>query len=121
MNKKRFPTHAIMTMKTRICMGDFGVAQELAEWVMGHPVWTHELLSLAKPIKEELERQFPDLPTEANKDNWKEVLATAIETHGEHLEVIQGSAERTQNPIESLVALVGEDKVLPVATIGVTT
>lgn len=112
MSKKRFPTHAIMTMKTDICMGSFSDAQELAEWVMGHPVWTHELLSLAKPIKEELERQFPDLPTEATKDNWKEVLATAIQTHGEHLEVIQGSAERTQNPIESLIDLIGEDKVI---------
>ena len=114
MNKKRFPTHAIMTMKTEICMGNFGAAHELAEWVMGHPVWTHELSSLAKPIKEDLERQFPGLPTEANKDNWKEVLATAIQTHGEYLEVIQGSAERTQNPIESLVELVGKKKVIPV-------
>lgn len=114
MDTKRFPTHAIMTMKTRICMGDFGVAHSLAEWVMGYPVWTHELSSLAKSIKEELERQFPDLPTEANTDNWKDVLATAIETHGEYLEVIQGSSKRTQNPIESLVELVGKKKVIPV-------
>jgi len=111
---KRFPMHAILTMKTDICMGDFGTAQELAEWVMGHSVWTHELLIYAAPIKKALEQQFPLLPTLATTTNWEQVLADTIEKFGESLEVEQGCCQRTRHPIETAADVFGADKTMVV-------
>lgn len=111
---KLFPMHAILTMKTGILMGDFGTAQELMEWVVGHPVWTHEIPSHFKTMQEKLSGLFPLLPSDANKSNWKQILASAIADFGNELEVPQGSEERSQSPLESLAAMVGEDKVTAV-------
>jgi len=109
---KLFPMHAVLTMKTGICMGDFGAAHELMEWVLGHPVWTHEMPSYCKSIKAKLAELFPHLPSEAKGENWKQVLANAIESHGSEIEVPQGNAERTSNPIETAEAIFGKDRVV---------
>lgn len=117
---KTFPMHAILTMRTGICMGDFGKAHELAEWVLGHPVWTHELASkqAVKAIKDALGKQFPDLPDslpDVTKENYATVLAELVAKHGTSRQVAKGSEERTQSPIDTMVEMVGAERVLAVA------
>lgn len=116
MISKSFPLHAILTMKTGKVMGPFRDAHELAEWVMGHPVWTHELLMVGKEIEQSLSRQFPNLPTNldhVDRSNFKGVLAELETVHGSSLEVERGIGQRTKNPLETAVE-VFSDRVVSV-------
>lgn len=116
--KKKFPLHAILTMRTEMCMGDFGKAHELMEWVLGHPVWTHEMLSYRKSIEAELAKQFPKLPgalPHVTKENYATVLSNLEGIHGKELEVEQGFGTRDKNPLETAIEMFGEDRVMPVS------
>lgn len=114
---KRFPLHAILTMRTGRVMGDFGDAQELAEWVMGHPIWTHELPSLGGEIKSRLASQHPELPAElphVTKENYASVLRDLEEVHGVSLTVKRGDTSRNKSPIETAIETLGADRVVAV-------
>jgi len=56
--KKAFPMHDILTMRTGIVHKDFKTAHELMEWIVGHPIWTHEMPSHSELVESEMERQF---------------------------------------------------------------
>lgn len=99
---KSFPTHAVMTLYTGVCMGDFTVAHELMEWVVGHPVWTHEMPSHFPFMKEIFAEMFPLLPKEAHKDNWMTMLAEAESTYGKELLIPHGQMQRHNSPLDTL-------------------
>jgi len=84
----------------------FSKVHEACEWLMGHPVWTHELGSEAtvNRIKAAVLAQHPDLPSEvtADRNNWDAVAASLRETYGATRDVAKGSGERTASPIETL-------------------
>ncbi|HQR07021.1 MAG TPA: hypothetical protein PLN21_09375 [Gemmatales bacterium] len=99
--KKRFNMSAVMTLYTGICMCNFSEAQELMEWIMGHPVWTHEMPMHFDYAKNTIASLFKGLPGNANSNNWQEVLAEAVELHGEKVEIPKGVSKRDQSPIET--------------------
>jgi len=102
--KKAFPMHDILTMRTGIVHKDFKTAHELMEWIVGHPIWTHEMPSHSELVESEMERQFPFLPKKSSRETCEQILSDCIAQYGETLEVEQGSQERTTDPISSLLA-----------------
>ncbi len=116
---KKFPLHAILTMRTGVVMGDFGEASELIEWALGHPVWTHEMPRYRIAVELKLAKQFPQLPSalpQVTSENYADVLRELEAIHGKELEVENGGDQRDKNPIETALEAFGPGKLIVSAT-----
>ena len=120
MESKQFPLAACLSITTGKMLCDFGKFQELAEWVAGHPIWTHEFAehSLASALKVALLNQHPQLEralaNDVTRENWQERLAGWEKEFGKTLEVRKGTAERTESPLESAKRIMPDKPVLAV-------
>lgn len=103
--KKEFRTLVVASTATGIGLADklsFSDIHECAEWLCGHPVFTHELVH--KPTVEryraEVIRQFPNMPTteEAHAD-FEAAAVKATKAYGDKISVQRGSSERNASPI----------------------
>lgn len=77
-----FPTAvmASLTSGTSLCAGGFSKIHEAAEFLMGHPIWTHHFASneLWSDMQRMAMEQCPGLPTSADgvtADNYKDFVA----------------------------------------------
>lgn len=84
--------------------GGFSHIHEAMEWVMGHPVWTHELPGVWDEAKARVLKQIPDMPTEANPDTFGQVASEVRNRFGLKVVLQKGDSERTQGPVETLMA-----------------
>ena len=103
---KEFRTLVVGTASSGITLANsMSIADihELSEWVLGHPVWTHELGQdhIWKRMRELLVAQFPDLPTDDVTDHAAAAKAL-LATYGEIISVRRGSDERAESPLASL-------------------
>jgi hypothetical protein len=78
-----FPTAVIASLSTGVLLCRFSDMHEAAEFLMGHPIWTHHFASkeLNEEIRKTILEQCPGMPTKlegVDKDNWHE--------HAERLE-----------------------------------
>lgn len=118
MMMKEFSTRAILSLTTGIMLSDFDKMHELAEWVAGHPIWTHEFAdkNVWASLQEKLFAQHPSLR------DFKAVGGEAWETDVENLErefgltlsIAAGSGKREESPIESLDRLAPKAKKIVV-------
>jgi hypothetical protein len=123
METKAFTTPVLVSLVSgKMLTTSFGALHECAEWVLGHPVWTHEFAS--KPFWERMKAallaQHPDLDVDCesvNKENWAAFMSALIERLGESREVVKGTAERTANPLTTLREAVGPDKPIIAVTV----
>jgi hypothetical protein len=81
---KDFPTAAVLSLSTGTLFCNFSAMHEAAEYLMGHPIWTHHFASkdLWKKMQARVLEQCPGMPSDlpsATKDNYREKLA-ALET-----------------------------------------
>lgn len=115
---KEFSTLVVASTITGISLCDgLTVSQfhECAEWLCGHPVWTHELVHAPtkdRYVTEALE-QFPDMPTaiEAH-ENLSAAAAKAIAAYGIKVSVKRGQHERRENPADTLHSVAPNAKVV---------
>ncbi len=106
-NTKLIPTGAVLTLATGIVMVDkFAGVHEAYEWVMGHPVWTHEMPRFAEEARDRIIAQYPDMPVRVDSSTWRDVLADAIVRYGETVMIEKGNATRTIDPVSSLVRMI---------------
>lgn len=75
METKDFPVTVIASLSSGVLLCKFGEMQEAAEYLMGHPIWTHHFGSkdLWKEMQKTILEQCPGMPIDApdiNKDNW---------------------------------------------------
>jgi hypothetical protein len=112
MTTKRFHTASVLTLIDGIVYEEFGKVCELAEWVMGHPIWTHEYADrdLAARIKSALVKQHPKLAdfAKGSEEHWKDALARAEKTYGKTLLITKGDEERMEGPLTSLQRIIGD-------------
>jgi len=101
---KAYPIEIVLSLTTGFLLkeGGFGDMHELVEWVLGHPVWTHELADKGffARLQEAVFAQHPDLRTaeivdvDKMKPDIKTYLedytARAIEKYGRLIEVQNG-------------------------------
>lgn len=114
---KEFTTAAVATLSTGVAMVAWGEAAALAEWIIGHPIWTHEYPAMADSLSAAVQEQFPGMPTEARSGPaYLEDLASIEAKFGKTLVVRRGSAVRTQDPLATLVEAAGGAKEIVVVS-----
>ncbi len=98
---KPFPLHAVLTLATGFVWGPFGDAHELAEHLMGYPVWTHEFVSLHDELSRRanaLHPEFASIPKSAyptSPEDCAAKLAAQEARFGSTIDVPGGRDERT--------------------------
>ena len=104
---REFPTAVIASLSTGISLCNFGDMQEAAEYLMGHPIWTHHLAD--KKLLAEMQRtiaaQCPGMPTEivdVTKDNYLAKLADIEANIGKTVTIRKGGGETAMSPFEGI-------------------
>ena len=106
--KKSFRLSAILGLTTGKLLGKFSEMHELAEWVAGHPVWTHEFADkeLNERLRQAILSEYPALAEASadnvTPDNYQKFVNEQIERFGGWLKITQGQSKRTEGPVESL-------------------
>lgn len=80
---REFPTAIIASLSTGVLLCEFSKMHEAAEYLMGHPIWTHHFANkqLWQEIQQAIAAQCPGMPTRlegVTSENYRERLA-AIE------------------------------------------
>lgn len=131
-----FHIAAVAGMMTGVVLGEddetgFSAQHRLTEHVLGHPVWTHEFAEKAiwERVKNALLAQHPELSSLPPYDREKAKSAkeagsvmtyvrsyveSAIKTCGETMTFTKGTAERTENPFESLRRIAPDKPIIGV-------
>jgi hypothetical protein len=106
---RRFPTIVILSLLTGRTFAKFNDVHEAFEFVLGYPIWTHELAleEFWNRVRYVVLTQHPDLamvkckkrltPEEANEfvSYWQKSL-------GQEIELTRGNELRTAGPLENL-------------------
>lgn len=109
---------ASVTTGRMLCDGSLGPIQEAVEWLVGHPVWTHELPRYLPVAAAEALRQFPEMPVEMDGTDGgvERTMAEVRGKFGSTVKVSQGSEERTVSPLESIREMVGDKPIVILTT-----
>ena len=104
-----FPTAVIASLSTGTLLCKFGDMHEAAEFLVGHPIWTHHFAS--KPLWEAMQRsileQCPWMPTEiegVTKDNYLEKVAALEAEFGKVVRIRRGTGATAMHPLEGIPA-----------------
>lgn len=122
MTAKSFSVPAIVSLMSGRLLCNFSDMHEVAEHVMGHPIWTHEFASEAlwALMKAKVSEQHPDLPSEApewvDKETWQRWRDQLVEQYGATRELAKGDEERAADPMTTARNILGPDK--PIVAIG---
>lgn len=95
---------ALAGITTGILMTEFSLLHEALEWVMGRPIWTHELPRVSDTATALILEQFPEMPTEI-LGHWSEARDNVWKRFGQKVAVRQGNTERAAGPVEALVEM----------------
>jgi hypothetical protein len=93
---------ASLTTGTMLC-DSFSAVHEAAEWMLGHPVWTHEFVDaeIQAAMISAVTAQFPDMPVE-KPDDWQALRAELRARYGDAVLVTRGTRARDRNPVRTL-------------------
>lgn len=85
----------------------FSKIHEAFEWIMGHPVWTHEMPGAWSRARALVLDQFPEMPGEGDVEarGFAAVADEVRQRYGNAVEVRQGTDKRTANPVETAEAV----------------
>jgi hypothetical protein len=102
-----FPVAVIASISTGVMLCKFDEMHEAAEYLMGHPVWTHHFAD--KDLWREMQRmildQCPGMPTEApgvNGDNWPAFVAKLESELGAVVKIRKGEGLTAMLPIDGI-------------------
>lgn len=121
---KEFPTLVVASTVTGIglCEGlNYSKMQECAEWLCGHPVWTHELAyqPIIDRYKSEGYRQFPQFPSvEEAETDYAAAAQKAIAAYGEVVSVEKGEGKRDGSPMQTILAMKPDAEVVTLVVDG---
>jgi hypothetical protein len=107
METREFPTAVIASISTGVMLCRFGDMQEAAEYLMGHPIWTHHFASedLWGQMKAKVLEQCPGMPTEAadiTPENYAAKLAEIEAEVGPVAVIRKGGGETAMHPLEGI-------------------
>jgi hypothetical protein len=75
---REFPTAVIASISSGVLLCDFSAMHEAAEYLMGHPIWTHHFAdkALTAEMQRTIAEQCPGMPTKLKGGpTWREQLA----------------------------------------------
>jgi hypothetical protein len=117
---KTFPSLHVATAATGIGLVNgmsFSQVHEIYEYVLGHPVWTHEIPRYSEQVRQLLSKQFPEMPSRADAEaDWATAGDAMLVAYGPHVEVKAGTGERTESPLDTLREVAGNKPVIVVTT-----
>jgi len=103
---KEFPATAIATLSSGVVLIEpFSKVHEAAEWLMGHPIWTHQFPSLRAEIENAALKQFPTMPTKlegVTRDNWREFVDRIEAEFGRAVRVKRGDGVTALLPTDGI-------------------
>lgn len=105
---KEFPTAALASITTGVLLCDFSTMHKAAEFLMGHPIWTHHFADkeLWKLMRATAITQHPNLPVEIGqhitKDNYLSYVAEIEGAFGKTLTIKRGSALTAMLPTDGI-------------------
>lgn len=107
METRDFPTAVIASMSTGVLLCKMSDMHEAAEFLMGHPIWTHHFGSadLWKEMQRTVLEQCPGMPIDApgvTKDNWPEFKKKLEAEHGEFVKIRKGGGLTAMLPTDGI-------------------
>jgi hypothetical protein len=104
---REFPTAVLASITSGILLCKFGDMHEAAEFVMGHPIWTHHFASkqMNEDIRKTLLAQHPGLPTKiegVTTENYLQHVAALEAKLGKTLSVTKGSGLTAMLPTDGI-------------------
>jgi hypothetical protein len=102
---REFPTAVIATLTTGIVLADWSQCREAAEFVMGHPIWTHQYPSIADDMRRTILAQHPTMPTDApdiDKTNWETLRDKIVADLGPTVTIRKGSGLTAMLPTDAI-------------------
>lgn len=102
-----FSTAAIASLSTGVLLCKFGDMHEAAEYLMGHPIWTHHFASkeLWQKMQHAVIEQCSEMPTElpgADRDNYLAKLAEIEVKIGKVVKIRKGDGATAMHPLEGI-------------------
>lgn len=102
-----FPVAVIASISTGVLLCPFGEMHEAAEYLMGHPIWTHHFGSkdLLQEMQQTILAQCPGMPIDApgiTKDNWPEFKAKLEGELGEVVKIRKGGGLTAMLPTDGI-------------------
>lgn len=79
----------------------FGQVHEAMEFVMGRPIWTHEIPGESAEMRRLVLEQVPDMPTELT-GTWQETAQALLDRYGAAISIRKGETVRTKDPLQTL-------------------
>lgn len=112
-----FPTAVIASITTGTLLCEFSEMHEAAEYLMGHPIWTHHFASKdlnAKMVAAVLE-QCPGLPTKAegvDRNTWPAFKEKLESEFGPLVKIRKGSGATAMSPLDGIPAHLKDSTVV---------
>jgi hypothetical protein len=104
---REFPTIVIASLSSGVLLCDFSAVHECAEYVMGHPIWTHHFAD--KALWDDMQRtilqQCPGMPTAmegVTKENYQERAAALVAELGETQMIRKGDGLTAMLPTDGI-------------------
>lgn len=100
---RAFPTAVIASITTGILLCKFSDMHEAAEYLMGHPIWTHHFADkkLKKSMCDKVLEQCPSMPVTLNGVNEENYLDKAKEIEmivGKTVSILKGDGTTAISP-----------------------
>ena len=106
---REFPTAAIASLSSGVMLCKFDEMHQAAEFLMGHPIWTHHFASepLWEAMCKAVLEQCPGMPLKAdashvNKDNWQEFAAELEARFGKTVKIKRGGGDTAMHPLDGI-------------------
>ena len=104
---REFSTAAIASLSTGILLCDFSTMHEAAEYLMGHPIWTHHFADkgLWSKMQQAVLAQCPGIPTnieDTTKDNYLDKLAEIEKVFGKTITLQKGDGGTAMSPFDGI-------------------
>lgn len=102
-----FPTAVIASISTGVLLCKFDEMHEAAEYLMGHPIWTHHFASKAlwKDMQKTVLEQCREMPTtldDATKDNYLDKAAEIEQAIGKTVRIRKGGGLTAMLPTDGI-------------------
>ena len=107
METKEFPTAVIASISSGILLCKFDDMHEAAEYLMGHPIWTHHFANkdLWKSMQAKVLEQCPGMPGDdcgINSDNYTQRLSELEAGIGAVCVIRKGGGETAMSPLDGI-------------------
>lgn len=107
METREFPIAVIASISSGRLLCKFGDMHAAAEYLMGHPIWTHHFASkdLWMAMRQKVLEQCPGMPADGNDinaDNYQEKLAEIEAEVGKAVRIRQGGGETAMSPLDGI-------------------